>query len=205
MNATNRALNRIVLFAVGVVLVGAGAGVAMAALWPAARKVWQHIMTSASGWLSAMDRTFRISEATTVSWFTVAVLAALLLIVVAAVIVIACLGGGASTAVIREEAADGPQGAVTIRDGFASDAITHSLSSKDEILSSRVSARRIRGANVLHVSVTPRQNTSPVYVAKTVTTLIDNLTTLTGRMTPTLISIRSGIRSKIAADQSRVE
>ncbi len=204
MNATNRAVNRTILLFTGLLLLASGAAAAAAVLWPAAGNAWQTSMSAAKEWMVNADQVTRISEATTVSWFTVAFLALLLLVVVFAIVVIARLGGGRSSSVIREEAREGVQGAVTIRQGFAADAITHALTGREEILSTRVDTRRVRGSDVLHVSVTPRQNTSPADVAGTVTMLVDNLTTLTGRETPTLVSIRSGIRSRLAADQSRV-
>jgi|GEM_PF-453958 len=204
MNATNRGVNRIVLFVVGVVLIAAGGAAAVAASWPVAGEVWKRSMSTTTEWMRGADRASRLSEATTVSWLALGLLCALLAIVIIAVTVVARLGGGRSSTVIREEAEEGAKGSVSIRPAFASGAIAHSLSSHDEILSSRVNARRIRGSDVLHVSVTPRQNTSPVTVAETVTRLVDNLVTLTGRDTPTLVSIRSGVRSRLAADQSRV-
>lgn len=204
MNATNRGVNRVILFVVGVVLVAGGGAAATAALWPPAGEIWRTGLSRAVNGMLEADRASRISAATAASWFTVALLAVLLLIVVVAVRVIARLGGGRSGVVIREEAADGAQGPVTILPGFASDAITHSLASREEILSSRVNASRVRGADVLHVSITPRQNASPVDVVETVTTLVDNLATLTGRETPTLVSVHSGIRSRLAANRSRV-
>lgn len=204
MNATNRGVNRIVLFVVGVVLIAVGGAAAVAAGWPVAGDVWEDGMSSAVGWMRGADRASRLSEATSMSWFTLGVLFVLLLIVIIAVTVVARLGGGRSSMVIHEEAEEGVRGSVTICRGFASDAITHSLSFRDEILSSRVTGRRIRGTDVLHVSVTPRRTASPVGVAETVTRLVDNLVTLTGRDTPTLVSIRSGVRSRLAADQSRV-
>lgn len=204
MNATNRVVNRLLVFLVGIVLVAAGGAVVTALAWPAAGDVWSSGSSAAVEWMRDADQQSRISDATTVSWFALGVLVVLLLIVVVAVLVIARLGGGRSSAVIRAEAAEGPQGPVTVRQGFASDAITHSLADHDEILSSRVSARRVRGTDVLHVSVTPRQNASPVDVAETVTRLVDNLATLTGQRTPTYVSIHSGVRARLAADQPRV-
>lgn len=204
MNATNRGVNRVVLFVVGVVLLAVGGAAATAVLWPPAGEIWQTGLSTAVTWMLEAESASRISEATTASWLALALLGILLLIVVIAVTVIARLGGGRSSTVIREEAGDGAQGSVTIRPDFASDAITHSLASREEILSSRVNASRVRGVDVLHVSITPRQSMSPVDVAETATTLVDNLATLTDRETPTLVSIHSGIRSKLAADQSRV-
>ncbi|MGO1768765.1 MAG: hypothetical protein ACTHZX_02320 [Microbacterium sp.] len=204
MNATNRAVNRIVLLIVGLVLFVAGAAGVTAAVWPLAGELWTRGLTIATDGMVELDAATRVSEATTASWFVVAVLAVLLLIVVFAFVVCSRLGGGRSGIVVREESADGAQGPVTIRNGFASDALTHSLAARADTLSARVSARRVRGSDVLHVRVTPRQNTSPADVADAVTRLVDNLAHLTGRETPTYVSIHSGVRSRLSADQSRV-
>ena len=204
MNATNRGVNRVILFVAGAVLLCVGAVAVLAAFWPAAADVWQSGLSAATEWMLAADAESRISDATTVSWFVVGVLAVLLVVVIAAVATISRLGGGRSSVVLHEEARGGAQGAVSIRHGFVSDLITRSLDSHDEIISVRVDARRLQGTDVLHVSVTPRQTVSPVVVAETVAGLLDNLATLLGRETPTFVSIHSGFRSRIAADQSRV-
>lgn len=204
MNTTNRGVNRAILCVVGLLLIGIGGAGVLARLWPAAGEVWTRWSSAGVDWMVRADQSSRVSDSTTLSWFTLAVLALLTLLVVIAVIVIARLGGGRSSVVIREEAGSGAHGAVTIRHGFAADAITQSLASDDAILSAKVSARRLWGADVLHVSVTPRQNVSPAEVAATVTGLVDRLATLLGRELATVVTIHSGIRSKLAADQSRV-
>jgi len=204
MNATNRGTNRAILLLTGLILLAAGACTVLASAWPVAAQAWEAWAGGAVSWMQDADESSRLSDATTVSWLTIGVLAVLLVIAVGAVAVIARLGGGRSSVVICEESGEGAQGAVVIRQGFASDAITHSLASRGEILTSRVSASRVRGEDVLHVSVTPRQNTSPVDVAETVARLVDNLARLTGRETPTLVSIHSGVRARLAADQPRV-
>lgn len=204
MNATNRAANRIILFITGLILLAAGGAATLASVWPVATRVWEDWMTIAVSWMRDAEHATRISEATTVSWFIVGVLALLAGLIVWAIVVIARLGGGRTRVVIRDENGEGAQGPVVIRRGFMSDALTHSLASRAEILSSHLSASNVRGADVVHLSVTPRQNTSPADVATTLIRMLDNLETLTGRQMPTLISIRSGVRSRLAADQSRV-
>ena len=78
------------------------------------------------------------------------------------------------------------------------------LAQRDEILFSNVTANDIRKQPVMHVSVTPRQNTSPRHVAEDVDQLVTNLATMTGRDTPTFISIHSGFRARLANDQRRL-
>ena len=204
MNATNRGTNRTLLLLTGLMLLAAGTCTILASVWPVAAQTWESWAGKTVSWIQDADASSRFSEATTVSGLIIGVLAVLLVIVVGAVAVIFRLGGGRSGVVIREESGEGTQGSVAIRHDFVSDAITHSLARCSDILTTRVSASRVQDNDVLHVSVTPRQNTSPVDVAETVTRLVDNLAILTGRETPTLISIHTGVRARFAADQPRV-
>ncbi len=205
MNDTNRAVNRIVLIVVGLILLAAGAATALAALWPAAGEIWKSTSTTAVDWMTAAYNGTPVSENTVVNWFALGILAVLLLLVVSVIAVIANLGGGKSAVVVREDAPEDKFGPITIRGSFASEAITNSLSHNPAILSARVTSRKVKGEDVLHVSVTPRQNTSPTLVASTVSGLVDNLAELLGRPTPTVISIHSGVRARLASDQSRVD
>lgn len=204
MNATNRGVNRLILLIVGVLLLTAGGATVLASLWSSAATAWQMSVDTGVAWMVNADDVSRVSDATTVSWFTFAVLVTLLLVVLIAGLVIGRLGGGRSSILMRAGKGDGAQGSVTIGRGFASDAIVHSLAAHEDILSSRVAACRVRGTDVLHVRITPRQNTSPVEIAATVNGLLDNLSALTGQHTPTYVSIHSGIRARASADRSRV-
>ena len=96
------------------------------------------------------------------------------------------------------------EGRITVTDGFASEALKNALGERDEILSSRVSAGEVGKESVLHVAVTPRQNTSPRDVAEHVDTLVTNLAALTGQNLRAYISIHSGLRAKLARENTRV-
>ena len=203
MNETNRGVNRAVLLLTGLALLVGGTGLVLAATRQDTSVLWDGSWSTVISWLRQTEEATRLGR-TTVSGLAIAVLAALLVVVMVAVVVLARLGGGRSTVVVREDAIDGVRGAVVIRQGFASDAITRSLSSRTEILMSRVSASTVRGTTVLHVSVTPRRGTSPPEVATTAVGLVDNLAALTGREVPALISIRSGARARLGSDRPRV-
>ena len=204
MNATNRGVNRVVLFLVGILLIGVGAAAVMVAVWQTAGDLWTSWSSSAVEWAVSVNRASRLSESTPVSWLTLAILALLALVVVIAVIIMTRLGGGRSSVVFREESGAGAEGPVVILHGFAADAITQSLASCEEILFAKVNARRLWHTDMLHVSVTPRQNVSPVAVARTVSGLIDRLATLLGREISAIVTVHSGVRSRLASNQPRV-
>lgn len=204
MNATNRVLNRAVLLVIGLVLLALGAATVAAACWPAAKRVWGSWTTSALAWMHQADQRSRLWSTASLSWFVLALLVALTLVVLFAIVVITHLGGGRSSDLVRLPAEEGNRGTVRVEQGFAADALASSLAGHDDILATRVSLWRVKGEQVMHVVLTPRQNTSPVEVASTVTGLLDNLGALTGASTPTVVSLHAGVRSRLAADQSRV-
>lgn len=203
MNNTNRAVNRLLLLIIGIVLLGIGGAVIAVGVWPQAADVWTGTARTAEGWLGQALETTRIG-ATTLTWVAVATLAALVLLVILLIVALARIGGRRSHAVLRSAGQENPLGRVTVKESFASDALKNSLGARGDILSTHVAANDIRRESVMHVSITPRQNTSPKDVVEHVDRLVTNLATLTGRDLPTYISIHSGLRARLAADQSRL-
>jgi ABC-type multidrug transport system fused ATPase/permease subunit len=205
MNTTNRALNRIVLLFIGIVFLLLGAVAVAVFVWPAAGESWTRAGDASAIWIDQASESTMIG-ATTLNWLTVAVLALILLLIIILLIVALsrAIGGSRSHMVFRSSGRETPLGRLTIDEGFVSDALGYSLGQRDEILFSNVTANDIRKQPVMHVSVTPRQNTSPRRVAEDVDQLVINLAALTGLDVPTLISIHSGFRAKLAHDQRRI-
>jgi ABC-type multidrug transport system fused ATPase/permease subunit len=204
MNHTNRALNRTILLIFGLVLVALGAAAVTVASWSPAAEYWTRNADGVGAWIErAVDAT--TIGTTTLSWMAVAALALIVLLVVVLIVTaVRIIGGGRSRTVFRSGAQENPLGRVVVEEGFVSDALTHSLAQRDEILFSNVTADDVRKQTVMHVSVTPRQNTSPKDVLEDVDQLVTNLATLTGRDMPTFISIHSGLRARLADDQRRL-
>lgn len=204
MNNTNRALNRIVVLFIGIVFLVVGAAAVAVIVWPAAAEYWTRAGEAGGAWFEQAIETTMIG-ATTLSWIAVAALALILLLVLVVIFaLVRTIGGGRSHTVLRSSGQENPLGRVIVEEGFVSDALKHSLEQRDEILFSSVTANDIRKEPVMHVSVTPRQNTSPRHVVEDIDQLVTNLATLTGRDTPTFISIHSGFRAKLARDQRRL-
>lgn len=203
MNRTNRALNRILLFIVGVLFLAIGAALVTVLVWPAAAEFWTGATEAGQSWL---DNTINATTVgtTTVSWIAIVALVLIIFLVIMLIVTLTRIGGGRSHTVLRSTGAQNPLGRVTVRESFASDALKHSLRQRDEILFSSVTASDIGKTPVMHVSVTPRQNTSPKNVVQDVDQLVTNLATLTGKNVPTYISVHSGLRAKLAHDQRRL-
>lgn len=203
MNNTNRAVNRTILLILGLVLVVVGGGIIAGAVWPAAADTWTSVGTGAQDWAKqAWDAT--VIAGTNLTWVALGVLAALALLVVLLIVLIVRSIHGRRRTSLRATGAESDLGRITVTEGFASDALKNALADRDEILSARVTANDIKHQPVLHVSVTPRQNTSPLHVAETVERLVGNLGTLTGQQLTAYISIHTGLRAKLAHDQRRL-
>ncbi|WP_295825767.1 hypothetical protein [uncultured Microbacterium sp.] len=194
MNATRRGLNRFLLFLVAVVLLGLGALALAVGLLPGGTGTWTSVMGGFQGWLESLGRE-------SAGWGAVAaiVVLAIILILIASAAV-----RGRRQAPLQSTGSATDEGRITVTDGFASEALKNALGERDEILSSRISAGEVGKQSVLHVAVTPRQNTSPREVAQHVDTLVTNLAALTGQNLRAYISIHSGLRAKLARDNTRV-
>ena len=194
MNATRRGLNRFILFLVALVLLGLGALAIAVGLLPGGTDTWTSVMGGFQGWLESLGRE-------SAGWGAVAafVVLAIVLIVIASAAV-----RGRRQAPLQSTGSASDAGRITVTDGFASEALRNALAERDEILSSRITAGEIKNESVLHVAVTPRQNTSPRQVAEYIDTLVTNLAALTGQNLRAYISIHSGLRAKLARDNTRV-
>ncbi len=194
MRNTHRAVNRALLLIVGLVLAAVGALAVLLVALPGVSGAW----TSTA---DALRQAASDVGEPAFAWIVVAALAviAVLLIVLAA----SAVRGRHSTA-LQSTGSDNTEGRITLTDGFASAALTNALADRDEILTSRINAGDINGEPVLHIALTPRQNTSPRQVTEHVDTLVTNLATLTGQTFRTYISIHTGLRAKLAHDNTRV-
>lgn len=203
MNDTNRVLNRVVLFVVGLVLIALGAVAVLATAWNPARDAWSAATGAGDSWLAGAAEATAIG-ATTASWVAVGGVAVIVLAVALLIFLLTRVGGGRSRVVLRSAASETPLGRVVVREGFASDAIKNALSTRPDVLSVSVLAADIRRQPVMHVAVTPRQNTDPRALAEDVDRLVANLAIVTGQQIPTYISVHSGLRAKLAADHRRL-
>lgn len=203
MNNTNRAVNRTVLFVLGVILLAIGASVIASAVWPAAADVWQSAGSGFESWVtSAWDAT--VIAGTNLTWVAIGLLAGLVLFIALLIVLVVRSIHGRRKAPLRAIGSADDLGRITVTEGFAADALKNALADRDEILGARVSTGDVRREPVLHLSITPRQNTSPLAVAQTAERLVENLGVLTGQRPTTYISLHSGLRARLAHDQRRL-
>lgn len=203
MNDTNRALNRTLLLIIGVLFLGLGAlGIAIMS-WPTATDIWTSAGADARSWLDQAIAATAIAGGS-LSWVGVGAVAGILVVIVLLIVALTSVAGRRSKTAIRSSGAQNPLGRVTVTESFVSDAVKNSLAGRDEILSAQVTANDIRREPVLHVALTPRQNTDPRELIDHIDRLLANLATLTGRETATFVSIHTGLRARLAHDQRRL-
>lgn len=203
MNNTNRALNRTLLLIIGLLFLALGAvGVAIMS-WPTATDLWTSAGKDTRSWLDQAIAATAIAGGS-LSWIGIGAVAAIVVVIVLLFLALGSVIGRRSKTALRSSGEQNPLGRVTVTEGFVSDAVKNSLATRDEILSAHVTANDIRRRPVLHVAVTPRQNTDPRALVDHVDRLLTNLATLTGRETETYVSIHTSLRARLAHDQRRL-
>ncbi|AXL13445.1 hypothetical protein DXT68_15885 [Microbacterium foliorum] len=203
MNATNRALNRTLLLIIGLLFLALGAlGIAVMS-WPTATDIWTSAGKDARTWLDQAIAATAIAGGS-LSWVGIGAVAAIVIVVVLLIAALTSISGRRSKTVLRSSGAQNPLGRVTVTESFVSDAVKNSLADRADILSTHVTANDIHSEPVLHVALTPRQNTDPRELVDHVDRLLGNLATLTGRETATYVSIHTGLRARLAHDQRRL-
>lgn len=201
MNTTNRILNRALILVFGLALLAVGAVGVAGALWPAASEIWMSTGDTVVGWAADAEQATLIGD-TAASWIGVGAVAALVLVIALLVWFIAGLFSRRSRMSHSGATTAGAVGGRTIiREAFTADLISASLADRADVLSARVTANDIRHEPVLHVSVTPRPTSSPREVADHVNDLVQNLHTLSGAPTRTVISLHANLRSRLAGER----
>lgn len=203
MNQTNRFVNRFVLFVLGAVLLVIGALLIFTASAPPVADVWSSIGSGAQGWIADTWDATAIAG-TGLAWIALAFVVALVLVIVLLVILVTRTIRGRRRTALQATAEDNTGGRIVITEGFAASAVKQAVDAHDEVLSSRVTASAVSGRPVLHVAITPRQNTSPRQVAHMVDELVENLGALTGEQLDAYVSIHTGLRARLARDERRV-
>lgn len=206
MNNTNRALNRIFVFVVGLILLAAGAAAAAPQFWPWWADRWEQAGRQG---LQVVTDALEASPlpGTDVSWWMLAALAALLVVTIGMILVIASVGGGGSREIYRAPSvtrAGGQAGGadrVVLETSFATDTLKNSLDKRPDLVASSVGAYTVNRQPVLHISVTPRQGTSPRRVADEVDTLLANLALVVGDAPASCLTIQSGLRAQLGRNQ----
>ncbi|MFB9163873.1 hypothetical protein [Arthrobacter psychrochitiniphilus] len=198
MNGTPRALNRIILTLIGLLLIIAGAGVLTLAAVPAAASWWQDYAQRQLDWLLGVEDHTRLLL-TSQSWIWLAVAAVFLIVVIGMVTWIGNQGKGRASTLLDYQGNpddDGAAGAVRLSCAVAEQALKSALQERTDLVGVTVASYDFRKQTAIKIRVLPRQGVSPHVVASDITDLVAALDKLLGFEVPILLSIGSGARSR---------
>lgn len=196
MNETPRALNRVLLTLIGLLLIAVGATTVALAAVPALAGSWQTLTRRAG---AATDN---LLAATTLpgqrdSWLWIVLALVMIVLIVLMVAWVAQQGKGRASTIAADYNYDGGPGAVELSAAVAEQALKAALQEHEEILHATVVAYIFRGTPGLRIRVLPRKGVSPYLIAEQVSDLVEALDLVIGRQTPVVISIGASARARL--------
>jgi len=196
MTSTNRALNRLLVILVGLVLVVAGAAVAVGAVLP-------DVQTTVAGAVS--DAKAPVDDALSggqpwILWVVAA--AALALILVLAWFALR-QGHGRTGTLLRRAPGDGagsPTGGSLVIDArVAEQMLEEALGHDSSIVSIDVTAFEVKRETVLRITAVARRGVSPVAVRRLVDDAVARWDQVLGTEVPVVVQITGGLRSSMSS------
>ncbi|MFF1384249.1 hypothetical protein ACFVWT_11865 [Arthrobacter sp. NPDC058288] len=199
MTGTHRALNRALLALTGLLLIAAGALAAAAGTLPGAAAEWAATGRESWGRIRELLAAAPLPDGTT-SWWTIAAVGGLLLGTALMTGWAASQGGGRTR--IVAETPDAGQGTTTVETGLVSRLVAEALAGNRLVLSTSVSAWRVRGPagkeSAIKIRIQARQGACPRELADTAEQLIAGLDRMLGHPVPVLVRITAGTRTRPA-------
>lgn len=199
MNRTPRALNRVLLAVLGLVLVVIGAHLILVTLLPAYASVMAGPLGGVTGWIAGLGSAPAAGR--TGLWLGIAVGAVVLLVLAAIWVMVQ--GRGRVTVFTREAVPSGPgRGVVEIAGAVPITLLKRALSEREDVVAVTVSAWDQRGpAAGLRVRIQPRHGAEPLPIAQDADQLVRTLDERIGLAGPVVVELVTGTRAKFATPQ----
>ena len=202
MNNTNRALNRLGLLLLGLVLLAIGSAAAVAAANPDWFERWQSLATTVE--TASND----VVAATTLdglgqSWLLILIPVLALLLIVLLLAFAFRQGQGHARALVTEKVTPNTEqpstgGSIVVEGKVAEQAIRQALDSHPEIVSSSVSTYLVAKTPALRITTQVRRGASPQVVRAYIDETVTAWDGLLGREVPVLIQINGGFATRTA-------
>ena len=191
MNRTPRALNRILLGLIGLILMGLGGGLLWLSLDSGAARRWQGFASDVLDRIQAFGADTALPGQSQ-SWIWPLLVVAMLVAIVLLVLWAAAQGRGRTGTLVSEYDDDGAPGRVAISGAVAEQALRSALQEEPDVAAAAVSTYDVRGSSALRIRINPRQGAAPHLIAADATRLVEALDTALGRKPSVLISIDAG-------------
>ncbi|WP_104159930.1 hypothetical protein [Arthrobacter sp. ZGTC212] len=191
MNRTPRALNRILLGLIGLILIGIGGGLLWLTLDSGAAGSWQRFAPNMLERIQAFGADTALPGQSQ-SWIWVLLAVVMLVAIVLLVLWAAAQGRGRTGTLVSEYDDDGAPGRVAISGAMAEQALRSALQEDPDVAAAAVSTYDVRGSSALRIRINPRQGAAPHLIAADATRLVEALDAALGREPAVLISIDAG-------------
>ncbi len=204
MNATNRVLNRALLFIVGIMLAAVGA----AAMLTAVRPPWaQAAVAAIAEWVDKAGSALAswgldLSGATvtlTAAWIALGVILVLLILLI---VFIATRGGGKTTTVLQVDAEDGT---ARVDRNVADAVLAGTLRRRPDVLSAHTSSYRVKGKPAIKLTVATRQNTPLPRILQATEDAVADWDALAGSEIPVVLHLTGRSRLEQWRSATRVQ
>ncbi len=181
MTKSNRTLNRIILFVLGLVAVVVGLAMGAGVLPAVQDAISPYVDLPSSLTIPASSL-----------WIVAAVCA---VVIVLALLYAFTRGGGGTAVAVRERSGDD---AVTVNVALVRDVVEHELSGVRDVVGSRVDTYLVRRQRAARIRVAVRRGGDAVTVLDAVDRAVAVLDRTLGREVPVLVHLTGGTRSALA-------
>lgn len=181
MTTTNRGLNRVLLFLIGVISIIAGATIGAGVLQP--------VRDALKPYVSLPQK---VSVPDSALWIIVGACA---LVIVLALIVVFTRGGGGTSVAVRERSGDDQ---VTVNVALVRDVIDHELDGVRDVVAAKVDTYVVKKERAARIRVHVRRGGDAVTVLDAVDQALGTLDRTLGRQIPVLVHLTGGTRTALA-------
>lgn len=195
MNGTPRALNRVLLFIIGIKLLAVGLLLLLLATVPAVAAWWHG--WAAGVWAGA-ENAFRQTRfpGREESWLWIVAGVVLVALIVAMIAWLSQQGKGRANLLVASDDDSNIDGEVRIGGGVAEQALRAALTERTDLAGVSVATYEFKGQPGLRIRIQPRQGVAPHLLAVEVSQLVEALDLVIGQKTPVLVHMVSGARSR---------
>lgn len=201
MNSTNRALNRLGILLVGLMLVGLGATAVLAAAVPDWLDAWKAFSADAADSTAEIVRTTQLAGLER-SWLLIAVPVVCIVAIVLLLLFVFRHGRGHSRTLVNEPASRADHnggGSVIVEGKVAERALQEALDGHPGVISTDVSTFAVKGTPVLRITANVRRGVSPQVVRAYVDRMVAALDDVLGTEVPVFIQLNAGLATRVAS------
>ena len=188
MTTTNRGLNRVLLFLIGLIAIIVGVTVGAGVLQPVRDAIRPY---------GTLPRQVDVPD--TALWI---IAGACAVVIILALVVVFTRGGGGTSVAVRERTGDDQ---VTVNVALVRDVIDHELRDVHDVVSSRVDTYLVKKQRAARIRVHVRRGGDAVTVLDAVDHAVTTLDRTLGREVPVLVHLTGGTRTALSQTSSRVQ